>query len=112
VIPSINLGSDGPILNSLFFISNQYLSEIEIRESGEDFDYVALNSIFAYRILLSESDVKKANDENIQYQIANITLLHTAGFEFRSVLNYVGEDREKWIQAVLDAIPISTILST
>lgn len=112
ILPSIRMGTDGPMLDSLFLVSNQYLCEVRLIPKREDFDFIALNTIFNYRFELSEHIVKKANEDEIRYQTAKIVFLHRVGFDFKSELNYTGDNREAWIQAILKAIPLQLLLSS
>lgn len=110
MLPSIIMGTDGPVLVSLFFITSHYLCEVDLRGQDESFDYISIDSIANYRFELSERVVKKTDEEEVRYQVAKIELLHEISLEFRSTVNYVGLEREKWIGMVTEAIPLSSIL--
>jgi hypothetical protein len=113
ILPSINMGADGPILVSLFLVTQNYLCEIRLmgpNENYENFDYINLKTIINYRFNVSEHIVKKADEENVCYQVANIKLLHDVSIEFSSEINYVGFDRDEWIDMVTKAIPLSLML--
>ena len=110
LIPSITMGGDGPVLGSLFLVTDNYLFEVGFVPKQENFDYIALKTIVNYRFALSEHIVKIEGKDDLTYEIATVTLFHNIGMEFNSTLNYVGNDREAWLKMVSKAIPISIIL--
>lgn len=110
LIPSITMGGDGPVLGSLFLLTDNYLLEVRLMlKKEENFDYVALKSIVNYRIILSDHIVKIEGKPDLTYEVATITLSHDLGMGFHSDLNYIGNGREAWIKIVAEAIPISII---
>lgn len=115
ILPSIALGSDGTILSSLFFVTQNYLGEVRLNEKREDFDFIARNSIRNCRFILSEHLVKSADESEVNYKIATIKFYHDiGGIEFASELSYVGtneDERDLWIRAVTKALPFSLLLS-
>lgn len=108
MIPSIHLGSDGPVLKSLFLVTSNFFIEVRLG-AKEDFDFIALNSIENYRIEINEHKVKKADGEEISYELAKVIFQHTL-YGFLSELNYVGNDRKSWLEKVTKLIPIKIIL--
>jgi hypothetical protein len=110
LLPSITMGGDGPVLRSLFLLTDNYIFEVRLMSQGEQFDYVALKTIANYRFVLSEHIVKREGKEDLKYEVATVELWHNIGIEFHSDLNYVGNDREAWIKMVAEAIPISIVL--
>lgn len=109
LIPSITMGGDGPVLGSLFLLTDNYLFEVRLMSQQEKFDYVALKTIANYRFELSEHIVKREGKEDFTYEVAIATLIH-AETRMSSELNYVGNEREAWIKMVVEAIPISIML--
>lgn len=112
LIPSITMGSDGPVLGTLFLLTDNYLLEVRLMLKEEEFDYIALKTIGNYRIILSDHIVKIEGKPDIKYEVATIKLLHDLGRGLVSELNYVGNSRDAWIKIVAEAIPISIILKT
>lgn len=110
LIPSITMGSDGPVLGGLFLLTDNYLLEVRLMSKEEDFDYVALKTIANYRILLSDHIVKIEGKPDLTYEVATIKLTHNLGMGLLSELHYVGNGREAWIKIVAEAIPISIML--
>lgn len=110
LIPSITMGGDGPVLGSLFLLTDNYLFEVRLMSQQEDFDCVTLKSITNYRFILSEHIVKIEGKDDLKYEVATVKLIHNIGEGFHSDLNYVGNDREAWIKMVVKAIPISVML--
>ena len=115
ILPSIALGSDGPILSSLFFVTQNYWGEVRLNEKREEFDFIARNSIRYYRFSLSEHLVKSADESEVNYKIATIKFDHDIGrIDSTSELSYVGtneDERDLWIRAVTKALPFSFLLS-
>ena len=109
LIPSIEVGNKGPILGHLFLVTPHYLCDISLHPTIEEFDYISLNTITNYRFYLSNQIVKHPNNRKIRYQVARIELLHELN-EFKTELNYAGNDRELWLRAVTAALPLSVIL--
>lgn len=110
LIPSITMGGDGPVLGSLFLISDSYLLEVRFVSQNEEFDYIALKTIVNYRFILSEHIVKREGKDDLKYEVTTIRFMHNVGMEFWSDIDYVGNDREAWIRMVVEAIPISVML--
>lgn len=110
MIPSIKMGSDGPVLANLFFITDHFIIDINVLTKDEIFDYVAINTLENYRFNLSELIIKGADEKEISYQVANIQLLHSLSHVYKTELNYVGNEREPWLKLVTESLPISLIL--
>lgn len=110
IIPSIKSGSDGPYLERLFLISENYLCDVNVNTTGEEFDFVALGSITNYRFSLSEMTVKDANEEEIKYQVATVELIHDVGTTFHTEFHYVGVKREEWLEHFFKELPLSNIV--
>jgi hypothetical protein len=109
-LPSIILGVEGPILNSLFLLSEKLICEVKMMAKIVNFDFISRNTIRNYRISLSDHSVKSADDSDIHYQLAEIILVH--GVDDRSLwtnLKYAGFDRKVWLEMVIKAFPISII---
>jgi hypothetical protein len=104
------MGTDGPVLESFFLITSHYLCEVRLIASEEHFDYISLETISNYRFRLSDSVVKKVDESETHYQVAKIELLHDISIEFKSQINYIGLEREEWIETVTKAIPISIMI--
>ncbi len=109
IIPSISMGSDGPILTNLILLTDNFIIDVRVGSQNEIFDYISINTIINYRLSLSEHIIKTADGKDIVYQVAQIELLHDlAGF--KTALSYVGNDRESWLNKVIETMPISLIL--
>ncbi|MFZ0051655.1 MAG: hypothetical protein WAK96_07745, partial [Desulfobaccales bacterium] len=110
LIPSISMGTDGPVLTNVILITDNIIIDIKLQTKEETFDYVALNTIKNYRFHLFEHTIKGTDDKDIIYQVATIDLLHNPPHAFKTALNYVGDDRESWLKLVTEAIPIAILL--
>ena len=110
ILPSIEVNSSGPVLEQLFLVTSNYLCDIRLHPTIEEFDFIALNSIKNYRFYLSDHIIKGDNNgRRVRYQIAKIELLHELN-EFKTQLNYAGHQRSAWLRSVMQALPLSTIL--
>src|SRR5438105_4485422 len=76
VIPSIRLGADGPFVSSIFLLTATYMIEIRLGQPDIDFDFIALKSVYDYRVVIGEHIVKLDDDRDLTYQKAVITLTH------------------------------------
>jgi hypothetical protein len=119
ILPSIVLGSDGPILSSLFFVTQNLLCEVRSDSKNQDFDFIARNRIFNYRFKLSEHAMTQADKQQVSYKIAQVTLNHNPESPrgltkiSHSQLSYVGTDeaeRELWLKEVTKALPLSLLV--
>ena len=82
LIPSITMGGDGPVLKSLFLLTDNYLFEVRLMLKDENFDYVSLKTIVNYRIILSDHIVKIEGKPDLTYEVATISLAHNLGMDF------------------------------
>jgi len=108
VIPSIVLGTDGPKLESIFLVSERLLVEVKNPTGPPCFDFVDRRRVLNYRISLGEHAVDRAEGQPITYQTASVDLVHFT--MFRSTINYAGLDVRSWLETVIRAIPIVTLL--
>lgn len=111
LIPSIIMGSDGPVLESLNLVTSTSMCEVRVNVDAEDFDLVGLNlGVCNYRISLSEQIIKRDGDDDLEYKLGEVKLYHTDNLT--SIFNYVGSDdeRERWLELVFDTFPITEIL--
>jgi hypothetical protein len=106
--PSILLDEDGPSLNSVFIITNNYLLEVHMNEERLAFDFLKLKSISNYRFDFWDESISGANQSIISFQMATITLMHTENFS--SSIYYAGSNRSEWVNSVLEAIPMTLLL--
>lgn len=108
-IPSLELGSDGPRMESVFLVTESYLAEVHLQSLGVDFDVIRARTIGNYRIHLYDHLVKTSDGTEVTYEVATIALLHHLGSNFGSRIKYVGPNRQAWLQLVLHALPISLL---
>ena len=109
LIPSISMGTDGPILTNIMLITDHFIIDIRLQPQGEYFDYIALKTIVNYRFNLSDHIIKATDGKDIIYQVANIELLHNLQ-TFKTSLNYVGDDRKSWLTLVTESMPMAILL--
>ena len=112
VLPSIHLGTDGPVLRSVFFTTDMLLCEVVEEAGALAFDFVSLASVFNYRVELSTHRVEKADGDATEYQIATLTLRHSSVGSFMSLIAYAGFERDEWLSDVLRALPVGSVIRT
>jgi len=99
------MGADGLILASLFLITPNYMCEVRVSGRDEEFDFIDLKTVRNYRINLGKHVLKREGGKPIRLKTATITLLHFPGFV--SELAYIGDNPEKYVKTVTQAIPIT-----
>jgi hypothetical protein len=109
LIPSIILGTDGPVLSSIIFTTKKYLYEVRLQLESIEFDFVCLNSITNYRFKLWEHISTVADGTTETFQMASIDLIHW-GVPYVTNLAYAGPNRHRWLQSLLRAIPLRLLL--
>jgi hypothetical protein len=103
LIPSIILGNDGLILNRVFLITNDFL--VDVRISGAlEFDIIDKTSIVNMHFSIWEHESKET-----LYQVASVKLAHRAS-TLRTQLDYVGMERNAWMNELLSALPLRLLL--
>lgn len=108
MLPSFTMDRDGPTLVSLFLISNNYLCEVRIA-GPKYFDFIAKKNIQHYGLHLSTHVIHRQDEGPKVYEIAQVTLSHGGGGPkggFQTQLSYVGDDRDRWLASVFEAIPL------
>lgn len=125
LLPSIELGTDGPILKSVFLVTKTYLCEVRISGVADDFDFTLLEGVADYRVSFGRIEVTKKPtgaplapaatenvpipDEKIVYETAKVTLAHSLTIGLTSELHFAGTNRDNWFQLVRIALPISLL---
>lgn len=122
LLPSVALAKDGPVVQSLFLVTEKYLCEVRLNQNSNNFDIALLTTIGNYRVEIGKQEVtrEEAGSENdpateqrvtkISYDRASIVLRHT--IDMSSQLTYVGEGRDAWIQHVFAALPIDLLVKS
>lgn len=121
LIPSIELAVDGPILESVFLLTDDYICEARLAEGSESFDAALLRTVVNYRMEIGTHEVNppeppaktddpsaakdKTPSKKITYQTAKLILVHDHAL-LRNELNYVGNDRETWLRSARKALPV------
>ena len=110
IIPSSVLAPDGVSLNALFLMTNNYLCEVRLSRDPQVFDFVRFSTITAWRCELRTQALSGADDNTITYDIACIRLNHdVGGGRLSSDLNYAGQERDAWLEMVLQTVPVSLL---
>lgn len=126
IVPNIQLGTDGPVVQSFIFFSPTYIGEVRLIQGQHDFDIAIKESIANYRINIGEHHIVRnaaaieqakgkgeeppAEDKTI-YQKATVTLHHGA-IGLITIINYFGDQRDRWLEKVTTTLPIKVLKSS
>lgn len=114
VVPVIQVGNDGLTLPSILLVTNSYICELRLNAKPveTDFDMVAKNTIFNYRIKTWTHEIKVEEVVKASFEIAEVDLAHGSSNGFRTKLSFAGSlsDREAWLKNLTQAIPINLVL--
>jgi len=108
LIPSIVLSSDGRRVSSVFIVTKDYISECRIEQPGVNFDFVPRKSIVGWRFEAKEQKVELAPENTVTYKTALLTLNHD--HSNTSLISFVGETDDAWLNLVNSVFPISSVL--
>lgn len=109
--PSIILGADGPLLNSIFIVTTSYLSEVGMESDKHKVDIVNLKSVTNYKLEFWEQAISGDDESPIAFQMATISLMHNGSGNVGTQIYYAGLNRSEWVNLVLKAIPLRLILA-
>ena len=110
MLPSIIMGSDGPLLESMVLITKSFLCEVKLGTENLTFDYVDAKTVCRHQVIFSELTVTQADDAKVEYQVANVEIAHEICGGLKTRLNYVGDKRDDWMKKVLESIPLSLLV--
>ena len=129
LIPSFAVSSDGPVINSLFLISQSLICEVRLRGLAQDFDIAQLVPILNYRVVVGTVEfVFQADGEpkgtsisspstqapaseptKLVMETAKVKIIQGPAATMHSEFTYVGPSRDAWLKTVVDALPISLL---
>lgn len=122
-VPSIELAADGPVVASVFVFGTEYIGEVRLRTTNDEFDFILKNTIGHYRVELGahrvvrnaaaiESAKNKQEEpprpDVVTYETATITLLHNVQ-RAASILSYFGDRRNEWMHHVKAVLPVTVL---
>lgn len=122
LLPSVSLAKDGPVVQSLFLVTEKYLCEVRLNQNSNDFDVALLTPIVNYRVEIGKQEITReepASEKDpgaekrvtkLSYDTASVYLTH--GDSMSTTLTYVGQGRDAWIQRVFTAIPIDLLIKS
>lgn len=122
VLPSVVLAADGVVISSIVALTDTYICEVRFNESDDDFDIALLATITNYRVkvgtqIITREEASTLTDAEAKtrtivtsYLTATLQLNHCVGL--RTEINYVGEDRDGWLQQVFKAIPVDLLIKS
>ena len=122
LLPSVSLAKDGPVVQSLFLVTEKYLCEVRVNQNSNDFDVALLATIGNYRVEIGKQEITREEPASgtdpatekrvtkITYDTASILFRHT--IDMTTQLTYVGEGRDAWIQRVFTAFPIDLLIKS
>lgn len=119
LVPSVSLAKDGPVVQALFLVTENYLCEVRINQNIQDFDVSLVTTIKNYRIEIAQQEIASEEPDSgtkpttekrvdkMTYDTATIHLVHSFGSGTR--ITYVGPGRDGWIEHVFNALPIGIL---
>ncbi|WP_152598741.1 hypothetical protein [Janthinobacterium sp. RA13] len=101
-IPSMEIGSDTPTLNSIFFISKDYIAESRLTGDREDLNYDVVRFDTIYNIRFSSSLREIVDDGVVLATICSAEVKLHHSMLLHTILNFVGteKDRSDWLTTV------------
>lgn len=126
VIDSYEMSPNGPILSSLFVVSDKYLCEIPMGSKHLEFDVAPVGLLCNYRVTFGEhvqqaessgdgsssssgeAGAATAEAKPNTTKFVSVRLSHTESLA--SKMGYFGADTEAWLQHVLGAYPVSNLM--
>lgn len=101
-IPSMEIGSDTPTLNSIFFISKDYIAESRLTGDRQDLNYDVVRFDTIYNIRFSSSLREIVDDGIVLAKICSAEVKLHHSMLLQTVLNFVGteKDRTDWLTTV------------
>jgi hypothetical protein len=100
------MGQDGPVLQSILLVSENYICEVRLTEPLNEFDFCA-KTVRNMRFRYAHFDVKSADGVVQTHQMVTISLRHGELLETR--VSFVGDDCNKWVTKIKEAMPIELL---
>ena len=122
LLPSVSLAKDGPVVQSVFLVTETYLCEVRLNQNIHDFDIALVATIGNYRVETGKQEITREEPASetgpstekrvtkITYDTATVEFRHT--IDMGTELTYVGEGRDAWIEQVLTAFPIDLLVKS
>lgn len=122
LLPSVSLAKDGPVVEALCLVTENYLCEVRLNQNSNDFDVAPLATIRNYRVEIGKQEITReepASEKDpatekrvtkITYDTASIELIHS--FPMTTRLTYVGEGRDAWIHHAFTSLPIDVLFKS
>ena len=108
-IPSLKMSNEGPVLTSIFLITENYLCEVAIPNSGaEIFDAVDLRKVQHIKVESEEVTVDLESGKVLSYRKIKFEIRHFKNL--LSVVEYSGGEAEEWFKEVMKFLPVSILL--
>lgn len=108
LLPSIQLGSDGPFLRSLFIFTEHEICEVHLTgKDSQEFDFVSKRHLLNYRFTFSTHDVSKDDRIIASFNLVEVTLRHSDAMY--SQLSYVGDDPESWLSELRHGLSVAAL---
>lgn len=110
ILPSIEIHADGLALSAVVLVTDNYIIDVRYGTMEVDADFISRTSIYNYRIRLWVHEIKSGEEVRARYDMAQIGLLHSYSTRgLATQFSYAGNQRDEWIRAVTEALPIIAI---
>lgn len=105
-IPNLTMTNEGPVLTRVYVITKSFLCDVKISDKDtSEFDLIDRNFVTNIRVSKSQTIVNIGEDSTFLYKTATVRIVHDLNME--SAMEFVGEERDEWLSAVLKLFPAS-----
>ena len=109
IIPSLSMTNEGPVLTKIFLITETYLCEVQVGEIDTVcFDIIDVTSVANIRVAAGIDHVSDGQEIIASYKTATVSIIHASSMS--TTLDFVGDDRDEWLSAVLATFPATSTI--
>lgn len=105
-VPSLKMTNEGPVLTRVYLITKSFLCDVKISDYDDsNFDLLDRYLVSNIRVSKEHTVVNVGDESSVVYKTATVKILHTPLME--SIMEFVGNERDEWLAAVLALFPAS-----
>jgi len=111
ILPSIEMGTLGPVLTSLTLITKSFMCEVKILPRDRSrLDFMRLKSSILVRLETGRREIIRSDQTTDLLETALVTLISPG--QLQTTISYAGRRRSEWLATVYSALfPPSTVLA-
>ena len=112
VIPSFVMGADGPTLKSILLFTETLIVDVSIArgKDNHEFDTILRGQFFNYRCRIWQQLIMNGDEVSATFELAELVFLIGGMQQFGVTIQYAGNERNAWLDAVKRAFPLSEIV--